>query len=216
MISGRIVVATLAAGAGVGLAPWALTRVLSAGRLFTKVDAIPQHDVALVLGAQVFRDGTPSSYLRGRLDQAVLLFHAGIVKAILVSGDHGQPDYNEPDAMRDYLIRHGIPADKVVADYAGFDTYDSCVRARDVFGVHEVIVVSQSYHLPRAVATCRLIGVDAVGVGDAERTRNLQLAIYQFREVLADIKMIWDVTSRRRPTLGPYEPALDAARISVP
>ena len=85
---------------------------------------------------------------------------------VLVSGDNMAPEYNEPDAMRGYLIDAGVPAEDVVADYAGFDTYDSCARAKRIFGVSELIMVTQSYHLPRAVATCRALGVDATGVGD--------------------------------------------------
>ena len=80
-----------------------------------------------------------------------------------MSGDNMAPEYNEPDAMRDYLINAGVPAEQVIADYAGFDTYDSCARAKRIFGVSKLIVVTQSYHLPRAVATCRALGVDATG-----------------------------------------------------
>ena len=79
---------------------------------------------------------------------------------------NGTRFYNETDGMRDYLIEKGVPAAKVVGDYAGFDTYDSCVRARRIFGVSRAIVVTQTYHLPRALATCRAIGLDAWGVGD--------------------------------------------------
>ena len=120
----------------------------------------------MVLGAQVYPDGTPSPFLAARLDLAKQLFDAGKVQVLLVSGDNMAPEYNEPDAMRAYLIDAGVPAEKVIADYAGFDTYDSCVRAKRIFGVSKLIMVSQSYHLPRAVATCRTLGVDAAGVGD--------------------------------------------------
>ncbi len=126
------------------------------------------------------------------------------MKAILVSGDNGTRFYNETDGMRDYLIEKGVPAAKVVGDYAGFDTYDSCVRAKKVFGVSKAIVVSQTYHLPRALATCRAIGIEAWGVGDESVKTNQQMWSYgTFREFGANLKMVWDVLSQRQPTSAP-------------
>src|SRR5262245_38745991 len=127
---------------------------------------VPPAPVALVLGAQEHDDATPSTFLSARLDLAIQLYRAGKVKVLLVSGDNGRPDYDEPDTMRGYLISRGIPAAKVVADYAGFDTYDSCSRARRIFGVTRAIVVTQSFHIHRAVTLCRHLGIDATGVGD--------------------------------------------------
>ena len=109
-------------------------RATAAGYLYRE-DDVPPAPVALVLGAKVYPDGTPSAFLAARLDLAKRLFEAGKVRVILVSGDNMAPEYNEPDAMRDYLIQAGVPADKVIADYAGFDTYDSCARALRIFNV---------------------------------------------------------------------------------
>lgn len=172
----------------------------------------PQAPVALVLGAEIYPDGTPSRYLKARLDVAYELFRTHKVRAILVSGDNGEASYNEPDGMRDYLIARGVPAVKVVADYAGFDTYSSCVRAKRIFGVGQAIVVSQTYHLPRALATCRAIGLDAWGVGDETAKSNQNMWTYgTVREFLANVKMLWDVASQRQPVLGPREKAIDEA-----
>ncbi|WP_420176055.1 SanA/YdcF family protein [Luteococcus sp. OSA5] len=218
-----------AAGAGVLLltvgAPWALTRVASWGRVHNVQEFVEQEHhprVALVLGAQVHPDGRPSRYLRGRLDTAAELYRRGQVEVLLVSGDNGIEHYDEPTAMKRYLAEAGIPERDVVVDYAGFDTYDSCVRAKQIFGVDELVVVSQGYHVPRAVTTCRLVGVDAVGVGDwsVQRIGRMQgvpllwrlgWTRFAVRELPANIKMLWDVGSRRTPTLGDPEPGVHDA-----
>jgi vancomycin permeability regulator SanA len=119
-----------------------------------------------VLGAQVDPDGSPSPFLAARLELARRLYVAGKVRVLLVSGDNMHHNYDEPDAMRSWLVAHGVPAGKVVRDYAGFDTYDSCARAVRIFGVHRAIVVTQAFHIPRAVTLCRHLGMDADGVGD--------------------------------------------------
>lgn len=211
----RRIALTLGALGCAGLAvvggPAAYAKLTARPHTFT-ARSVPATDVALVLGAQIYPDGTPSPYLKGRLDLAQQLFETGKVRAILVSGDNGEEHYNEPDGMRNYLIRKGVPATKVVADYAGFDTYDSCVRAKRIFGVDRLTVVTQGYHLPRAIATCRMVGVDAEGVGDYTATDFGPVWRYgQLRELGANIKMVVDVLTRRTPTLGRYETSVDEA-----
>ncbi|GAB3622523.1 ElyC/SanA/YdcF family protein [Mariniluteicoccus endophyticus] len=196
--------------AGVGV-PWLVVQGYAAGRTHHSAAQAPQRDVALVLGAQIYPDGTPSPFLKGRLDMALDLYRAGKVKVVVVSGDNGEEHYNEPDGMRNYLIRHGIPASKVVADYAGFDTYDSCVRAKRIFGVERLTIVTQDYHVPRAVATCRMVGVDAIGAGDTSQHGTRFYPIGRAREVPANLKTFWDVLSRRTPTLGPHETGVEDA-----
>ena len=192
------------------VAPAWYVRAVSEGRL-ASVDAVPACPVALVLGAEVYADGQPSRYLRARLDVARELFAAGKVRVILVSGD-GTRHYNETDGMRGYLIEHGVPSDRIVGDHCGFDTYDSCVRAKRIFGVTSAIVVSQTYHLPRALAICRAIGLDAWGVGDESVKTNEEMWSYgTVRELGANLKMIWDVLSRRAPVLGPPDDSLERA-----
>lgn len=174
---------------------------------------VPAKPVVMVLGAGVQPDGTPLPYLRARLALAKKLYESGTVKAILVSGDNGQVEYNEVDPMRAWLTERDVPGKQVVADYAGFDTYDSCVRAHEVFGVDAMIVVTQSFHIERAVSVCRQSGVDTVGVGD-DSVRRYPVAWREsvFREYGAGIKAVWDVQSGRAPKyLGKHETGIDEA-----
>ena len=115
--------------------------------------------------------GEPSPWLRYRLDTAARLYHSGRVEALLVSGDNGRENYNEPVAMRNYLVSAGIPAEAIALDYAGFDTYDTCVRAHRIFGVTRAIIVTQDFHEPRAVSVCRAAGVEAHGLTRSEERR---------------------------------------------
>ena len=189
----------------------AFVRKKAAGHLFTASE-VPVAPVSLVLGAQVYPDGTPSPFLAARLDLAKQLYDAGRVRAILVSGDNMAPEYDEPDAMRAYLTNAGVPSTRVIADYAGFDTYDSCVRAKKIFGVDELIVVTQGYHLPRAVATCILVGVKANGVGDYTVRRFLgPWRSGAIRDQVACVKTMIDVLTDRQPILGPHETSVDEA-----
>ena len=207
----RLAVVGVLLGATLIVAPAWYIHTVTDDRIMS-ADDVPAQPVALVLGAEVYADGQPSRYLRARLDVARELFAAGKVKVILVSGDNSTRHYNETDGMRDYLIAQGVPAERIVGDHAGFDTYDSCVRAKQVFGVTKAIVVSQTYHLPRALATCRAIGLEAWGVGDESVKNNQEMWSYgTLRELGANLKMIWDVMSQRKPVLGPRETAVDDA-----
>jgi vancomycin permeability regulator SanA len=192
--------------------PTGYVLLASAGRAGS-VAEVPAQPVAIVFGASVYSDGTPSPYLRARLDLAYDLYRAGKVRAVLVTGDNGTVSYDETSTMMAYLVAKGIPETKVVGDYAGFDTYDSCVRAKRIFGVDRAILTTQSYHLPRAIAVCRSVGVDAWGVGDdfaAPMDPDLWQS-YSAREWLANLKAAWDLVSRREPTLGPHEAGIENA-----
>jgi len=182
----------------------------SRGHLYS-VETVPAAPVALVLGAQVDPDGTPSPFLAGRLTVAKRLYDTGKVKVLLVSGDFGQPDYDEPDAMRKWLVAHGVPVRKVVVDYAGFDTYDSCARATRIFGIRQAIVVSQTFHLARAVALCRHLGIDATGVGD-DSVRSAWFDWWRatVREHAACVKAVFDEATGRDPVfLGRHETGVE-------
>lgn len=172
---------------------------------------VPPAPVALVLGAQVYPSGTPSPFLAARLDLARRLLDAGVVEVLLVSGDGSAREYNEPDTMRAYLVDAGVPPDKVVADHAGFDTYDSCARAHRIFGVDRLVVVTQAYHLPRAVATCRALGLDATGVGDTSVRGSGAWRRGALRDQVACVKTVLDVVTRRDPILGQRETSVDRA-----
>ena len=168
--------------------------------------------VAIVLGARVYDSGRPSPWLSYRLDAAAELYLRGRVDALLVSGDGGEDANNEPGAMRDYLVAAGVPPQAVILDEAGYDTYDTCVRAHEVFGVSHAIVVTQDFHAPRAVTLCRQAGIDAQGVADTRARINLATWVYSWaRERAAAFKAVWDVLSGRDPVLGAARPDVDEA-----
>ncbi|MGA4544518.1 SanA/YdcF family protein [Uniformispora flossi] len=195
-----------------GLAPVTWMYAVAGGRL-RSVSDVPSTPVALVLGAGV-KDGEPSRLLARRLDVALDLYRAGKVKVLLVSGDNGRDSYNEPDVMRRYLVARGVPEKQVVADYAGFSTWDSCVRAKKVFGVDRAIVVTQTFHLRRALALCDAAGVTAYGVGDDSLHGELiGVTLYGgFREVFAAYKALGEAVLKPEPqALGPHEPGVDEA-----
>ncbi|GIJ80922.1 protein SanA, affects membrane permeability for vancomycin [Micromonospora phaseoli] len=214
VLAGVIGVALLVAGAWASVS-W--IRSGAEGRTYT-AQTVPEAPVALVLGTRVQPDGTPSPFLSARLEIARELYATGKVQAILVSGDNMRHEYNEPEAMQRWLVDRGVPADKVVLDYAGFDTYDSCARAKRIFGVDRATVVTQAFHLARAVTVCRHLGVDANGVGD-ETARELSHRTWRIsstREYGAGLKAALDVLSGRDPAhLGRRETGIeDALRAS--
>lgn len=200
----------MVAGAVVGTVAWSARHVtrVSEDRIFD-VDDVEARPIAMVLGAKADA-GRPSAFLAARLDLAVELYTQGTIRAVLVSGDNRASSNHETRVMRLYLEERGVPASNVVEDPAGFDTYDSCVRARDVFGVTEMIVVTQLYHLGRAITICTDVGVDATGVGDVtvrERFPDLY-SKGEKREWAANIKMGWDLLSRRTPQQDPFDDSL--------
>ncbi|KAB1946724.1 hypothetical protein F8271_05950 [Micromonospora sp. ALFpr18c] len=205
-----VVGAVVLTGGTVASVKW--IRDTADGHLYSEAD-VPGAPVALVLGTKVEADGTPSPVLAARLEIARRLFDAGKVRAILVSGDNMNADYNEPAAMRSWLVERGVPAHKVVLDHAGFDTYDSCARAEQIFGVRRATVVTQSFHLPRAVALCRRLGIDANGVGDDSAERYAQTWWFSStREKGACVKAALDLLSGREPAhLGRRETGVDDA-----
>lgn len=195
----------------VALGPTIYTRGVAMPREYS-VSTAPARPVALVLGASVQPDGQPSPFLAQRLQVAKELYEAGKVRAILVTGDNGTKGYDEPTAMRTWLVEHGVPEKRIAVDYAGFDTYDSCYRAGAIFGAHEVIVVTQTYHLHRAVTICRHLGLDAIGVGDSSVSWGSEAwRRGVVREVPATWKMVVDLVTHRQPTLGERETTLDEA-----
>jgi vancomycin permeability regulator SanA len=175
------------------------TRLRASGCIYAESD-VPAAPVALVLGAKVNPDGTPSAFLTARLDLAKRLYDAGLVEMIVVSGDQLAPEFDEPLAMRNYLIETGLPADKVIADPGGFDTYESCLRAKRIFNLSQLIIVTQSYHLVRAVATCRALGIDATGVGDdSAREHTIAWLRGAIRDQIASVKTVVDLVTRPEP-----------------
>ncbi len=208
----RVVAAALAVPLVPVLASLIHVHVVASGRVFD-VETAPAGDVLLVLGAKA-HPGRPSGFLRARLDRTVELYRAGKGKAVLVSGANTKASNYETEVMRDYLVEHGVPANKVVQDVAGFDTFDSCARARDVFGLRRVTIVSQAYHLPRALATCRALGIEAAGVGDRTAAVNWPWLYWrgELREVLANVKMELDLLRGAKATFS--EPT-DAVQVAL-
>jgi vancomycin permeability regulator SanA len=148
----------------------------------------PHTPVALVFGAKVNGD-RPSVFLARRLDAAVALYRAGRVDWVLVSGNDDHHGYDEPGVMRTYLIGHGVPAGQITVDQAGYDTWDTCLRARRVFGVRQATLVTQAFHVARAVALCRANGVDGYGVGLPSASVGLNSTVYGYvREFGAAVK----------------------------
>ncbi|HET6847990.1 MAG TPA: ElyC/SanA/YdcF family protein [Gaiellales bacterium] len=190
-----IVLATFAAMLVLLLAPLVLIHLDTMGELSdSPADVHRHHQVALVLGAGLTKDGTVTWFLRDRLDAAITLYREGKVDGLLLSGDNHVSTHDEPGAMRSYALSQDVPAGAITLDYAGFDTYDSCYRARYIFGVRSAEVVTQRYHAPRAVYLCRAVGIDADGLGvrDWGRVPTAKMIHYQAREVLADVKAVWD------------------------
>jgi len=175
--------------------------------IFSK-DHAPAKRVAIVFGAEVKRDGTPSVVLRDRIETAVELYKSGRVEKLVMSGDNRFVDYNEPEAMRQYALTLGMPASDIILDYAGRSTYDTCYRAKVIFGVNSAILVTQGFHLPRALFLCKAFGIDAIGV-EASNYYYLKRSrlIWNTRELLATVKSVWDVyLMKPLPVLGKPEP----------
>ncbi|GAA4999378.1 MULTISPECIES: SanA/YdcF family protein [Streptomyces] len=183
--------------------------VVTGDRLRTTADA-PRTDVAVVFGAGLW-DGEPSPYLAHRLDAAARLYRDGRIKVVLVTGDNSREDYDEPDAMRTYLTARGVPDGRIVSDYAGFDTWDSCVRARKIFGVHEAVLISQGFHIRRAVALCQAAGVRSYGIG-VDAKHDVTWYYGGTREIFAAGKAALDAVFKPDPRfLGPKEPGIPRA-----
>lgn len=163
--------------------------------------SVEPRPIGLVLGASV-KAGMPNRVLQERLDMAMILYHEGKVKKLILSGDNRTVDHNEPEAMKRYLLEKGIPEEDMILDYAGRRTYDSCFRSKEVFGIESLIIITQDFHLPRALYLCNSIGVDAVGIA-ADTNYPVQWFDSYFREVPATIQAWIDIVFRKPvPVLG--------------
>ena len=170
-----------------------------AAAIYTLEEA-PSARVALVLGARVYPDGRLSPMLADRVDTAVALYKAGKVEKLLVSGDNSLEDYNEPGAMMAYAIRQGVPAEDIQPDYGGRRTYDSCYRARYIFQVEEAIIVTQEFHLPRALFLCKSLSIAATGVvADRRQYHPRSIAWSEARETPATFAALLDILRRSPP-----------------
>lgn len=174
--------------------------------------SVPKHDVAIVFGAGVWPNGAPTPYLESRLLAAINLYKTGKIKVLLMSGDNSTAHYNEPAAMKRYVVARGVPASSVVLDYAGYDTYDTCYRAHNLFGVTSAILVTHGYHLPRALWTCNSLGIRSVGVSADRPDSDYPKTMYMLREVVSLNKAALQLLLKPQPTvLGPKEDGVTAA-----
>jgi len=177
-------------------------------RMFASVDDVPIEDqprIAIVLGAGLTRSGEPTPALYDRVATAVDLYQRGLVSKLLLTGDNRSVYYNEPEAMRRTALRLGVPDNDLVLDHAGLRTYDSCYRARDIFGVQRAIVVTQAFHLDRALYLCDAFGIDSLGVAaDRRRYTPTSQTWWSIREAAATLVAWLDVNvTRPTPVLGP-------------
>ena len=186
-IAAGLLLLCLLAGGGCLLLDAHIRSVSAAGIVAEEDAALLGADCILVLGAGVREDGSPSHMLEDRLLTAVSLYDSDAAPKLLMSGDHGRADYNEVGAMKAYAVGKGIPPDDVFMDHAGFSTYERLYRARDIFGARRVIIVTQEYHLYRALYIARSLGLEAWGVS-ADRRSYAGQTIRDVREIAARVK----------------------------
>ncbi|MFD1320093.1 SanA/YdcF family protein [Micromonospora sonneratiae] len=197
--------------------PWLWTELSAYGHLHDEADA-PSADVVIVLGTEVAPDRQPSVRLAGRLETAAALVHGGRARVILLSGDGQGASGDEPAAMTSYLTgKLGVDPQRIVSDPFGLDTYDSCVRARDVYGLTRALVVTQAYHLSRAVTLCRQVGVDADGVtARCTGCPSTLLVEKSVRDYFASGKAAWDAVRHRSPAVeSPRNQEIEDALSSI-
>jgi SanA protein len=198
-IGGAVALVLLVAGAN-------LYVLWSGGDSTSSLADVPKAEVAIVPGALVEPDGDLSVMLAARVEQASRLWHAGKVEKILVSGDHGTWKYDEPDTMRKALVRDGVAPEDVFEDHAGFDTWATMVRAREIFGVRDAVVITQGFHMPRALYLADEAGIDATGLTADLHSWGYQGRKSSVREVLSRVKAVADVTLDTPAMAGPKIP----------
>ncbi len=187
--------------------PRLITSIYSMNRIYQTEDA-PQKRLAIVFGAGLRRDGTPTAILRDRVETAADLYFTGKVEKLLMSGDNRFLEYNEPESMRQYALSLGVPDEAIAMDYAGRRTYDTCYRAKEVFAAEDVLLVTQKFHLPRALFLCNALGLEATGVeANTRRFWSVSLLIWNMRELLATTGAFLDLfVTNPQPVLGEPNP----------
>jgi SanA protein len=171
-------------------------------------DAVPAEKVAIVFGAGLLRNGSAGPVLSDRVETAVRLYQAGKVEKLLMSGDNRFVEHNEPEAMRQYALNAGVPDEDIVLDYAGRRTYDTCYRAKHIFNVESAVLVTQEFHMARALYLCDAFGVESIGVEANNRYFLKRSRLYwNVRELFATMGAAWDVMYLHPlPVLGEVQP----------
>lgn len=212
LIAAVLIIGLTACAAGIGIN--VIVRATAAEDIiysFTGKEDIPAEtaeelkafdaDCVMILGAGIEDANTPSPMLKDRLDAGIELYHAGVAPKILLTGDNGSVGHNEIHVMLSYAMQAGVPEEDIFCDHAGFSTYDSMYRARDIFGVEKTIVVTQKYHEYRALYTGKKLGLEVAGVSADQEKYGGQ--IYRdFRECLAIIKDFFKAVAGADPVVG--------------
>lgn len=214
VLLGLMGVAVLGGLALLGLRSWVNRQY--EGQIYDGIAHTPARPAAIVFGAGYWPSGRLSSALADRMETAIALYQAGKVNKLLLSGDNRFVDYNEPAAMAAYAEDRGVPREDLVLDYAGRRTYDSCFRAGAIFGVEGAVLVTQRFHLPRALYTCDQLDLDVVGIV-ADQRRYTRGPWYELRELFALARAWFDVNlSRPLPVLGDPIPVDWDSRTQAP
>jgi SanA protein len=189
------------------LLPRLITTVCGWTRVYT-LETAPLGRAAIVFGAGLTRNGFPTPVLRDRVETAARLYFAGKVEKLLMSGYSNFSNYSEPQSMRQYALTLGVPADVIVIDEEGRRTYDTCYRAKEIYGLDSALLVTQGFHMPRALFLCNALGLKAAGVVATNRRYwPVMLFIWNVREQIATVDAVVDVYVRRPiPVMGPPQP----------
>ena len=200
-----MVLALLGTAGFIGIAQATVLR--SGSAVYARAEEVPARPVGIVFGAGVYPGGGLSPILEQRVRSGVALYQSGKVRKLLMSGDNGRPDYDEVTAMKQRAVQLGVPARDIVRDYAGFRTYDTCYRAKRIFRVDGAVLVTQAFHLPRALYLAREMGIDAVGLA-ADPCVTADVTSYlERREFAARVAAVRDCLLHARPRfLGAPEP----------
>ncbi|NPV57368.1 MAG: DUF218 domain-containing protein [Anaerolineae bacterium] len=207
MLLNKVLLVIFITGLGILFLPSLISYLVTLPKIHT-IENSGSSRAAIVFGAGLYRDGSPTPVLRDRVSAAAELYFSGQVEKLLMSGDNSYMNYNEPGAMKAYALELGVPEEAIVLDYAGRRTYDTCFRAKEIFGLDEAILVTQRFHLPRAIVTCNLLGLNAQGVvADKREYHPRTQTFWQVREIPATLVAFWDILFRKPlPVLGDPEP----------
>lgn len=190
----------------VAFLPRLITGIYATNQIYNETES-PSERVAIIFGAGLRRDGTPTAMLRDRVLAGADLYFSGKVEKLLMSGDNRFENYNEPESMRQFALLAGVPDEAIVLDYAGRRTYDTCYRAKVIFGVKNALLVTQKFHLPRALFLCNTLGLNATGVEASNCYWNGSPFVWDIREQFATIAAFLDLyVVSPSPVLGNPEP----------
>src|SRR5215216_3414185 len=186
--------------------PRLITGVYTKNRIYGESES-PTERIAIIFGAGLRQDGSPTAMLRDRVLTGADLYFSGKVEKLLMSGDNRFVNYNEPESMRQFALLAGVPDEAIVLDYAGRRTYDTCYRANAIFGVEKALLVTQKFHLPRALFLCNTLGLKATGIEASNCYWNGSPFVWDIREQFATIAAFLDLyVSSPAPVLGNPEP----------